>query len=89
VEKLTEKILLKLGFKKVHVSIEESGDKPYDYFVLDLMNGICLLSNASDEAKDDCYRINLFDYPEIGICETDEEVKILYKALMRKELITT
>lgn len=86
--KLTEKVLLELGFKKNHVSAKESGAAPYDFFTLELKGNSCLISCESDVAKNGFYTVELFDQNGLGLCKTDEEVKILYKALMRKELKT-
>jgi hypothetical protein len=50
---ITEKLLLFLGFEREDVSAEESGDKPYFYFVYNLKNErAILISCANDECKD-------------------------------------
>jgi len=56
---LTDK-LKNLGFSKIHVSAEESGNDPFDYFVLEI-GDICLISNGSDEWDFDGVIVNLFD----------------------------
>ena len=50
---MTEKDLKELGFKKIKVSAEESGDKPYHYYTYDFKNEgyFCLLSCDSDNVK--------------------------------------
>lgn len=50
---MTEKDLKELGFKKIKVSAEESGDKPYHYYTYDFKNTgyLCMLSCDSDNVK--------------------------------------
>lgn len=60
--KIQEQDLLKLGFEKIEVPIEESGDKPYEYFTYDI-GDLCLITCASDECVDGCYTVEFFDYP--------------------------
>jgi hypothetical protein len=83
--KLTEKILLEIGFEKINVSREESGDEPYHYFVYefstDIFNDLSLISN---EGKEGFYTVELFNSNGYGYCETKEEVEILIKILSRK-----
>ena len=86
-KKLTEEVLLNLGFEKNIVSAEESGNEiGYFYFTLELKNRECLISDANDEAeKNGYFTVSLFN-SELGVCTTDKEVKTLYKALMCREL---
>ena len=52
---MKEKDLIKLGFKKIDVPEEESGDKPYYYYTFDFFSeycGLSLLSNSDDEVED-------------------------------------
>lgn len=86
--KLTDKILVKLGFERINVTAEESGNKPYHYYSLDLDENDCLISNASDECEiEGEFTVNLFN-SELGICKTDSDVMILYKALKGEYLNT-
>ena len=58
---ITEKLLKKLGFIKTHVTIQESGEKAYDYYTLEIGNDyekFCLISN---EDKNNLY-IEMFNY---------------------------
>jgi lysophospholipid acyltransferase (LPLAT)-like uncharacterized protein len=50
---MKEKVLKKLGFKKIKVSTEESGDKPFYYYTYALNNGtdVSFITPANDEIK--------------------------------------
>lgn len=52
---ITQKLLLSLGFKKEKVSAEESGDKPYKYFIFNLKNKRTLLITCTN---DECMEKN-------------------------------
>jgi len=82
---LSEQELYHLGFERNDVSAEESGDKPYYYFTLPLIDNECLISCENNDTKE--YDVKLFNTHGLGKCYTPEEVKILYKALMKKNLI--
>lgn len=60
---ITEKKLIKLGFKRQDVTEEEAGDKPYYYFTYEI-GGLCLISNSNDECVDGMYVIEFFDYSD-------------------------
>jgi hypothetical protein len=58
--KLTEQHLLDLGFKRVDVSKEESGDgNDFYYYDLDI-NGLGLISSDSDSK--DILNVSIFNY---------------------------
>lgn len=82
---LDKYVLLSLGFKENFVSAEESGDVPYIYFTKDLNEFDSLISNEGNFplSGDEIFKINLFN-SELGVCETKEEVEILYKSLTGK-----
>lgn len=84
---LTKEKLLKLGFKENVVTSEESNDKEYRYYTLDLKVGYndCLISNADDEIENGFFTVNLFN-SDLGYCYNSQEVKNLYKTLKRKKL---
>jgi len=86
-KKLDKYVLESLCFESVYVSAEESGDRAFVYYVLELGNRESLISNSIDTpfTGDEVFKVNLFN-SELGNCETDEEVKVLYKALKGKEL---
>lgn len=82
--KLTEEVLLELGFEKVIVTAEESGDNEFYYFTLDLTGDgrECLISDASDQVDNGEFVVDMFN-TELGTCYTDEDVKTLYDALTK------
>ena len=86
-KKLDKYVLLDLGFEENLVTVEESGDKPYVYYTLDLNEYECLISNDVDYpvTTKELFTVNLFN-TELGFCYTDEDVKSLYKCLMGEEM---
>ena len=58
---MTERQLKILRFEKVEVSSEKSGDKPYHYYTHDFVKGLSLISNSSDEVKDDKWYVEFFN----------------------------
>jgi hypothetical protein len=58
---MTEDIFEKLDFKKVVVTIEESGcDADFYYYTTDI-GDICLMSNSDDEAAKNGWEAYIFD----------------------------
>lgn len=51
---INEKDLVKLGFIKIEVSAEESGDFPYYYYTFQPSEDshLCLITQSNDEAKE-------------------------------------
>lgn len=85
---MKEKDLLKLGFIKEEVPIEESGDYPYFYFTWEIENGPCLISSEGTYSKDvndeeQTFTVELFNENGHGYCKTIEEVEILQTILKR------
>ena len=65
---IKEKDLVKLGFKKVKVSAEESGDTPYYYYTKDFWRGpnnFCLLSGDSDNVETKGWPVEFLEEPRI------------------------
>jgi hypothetical protein len=58
---MTERELEILRFEKIEVSSEESGDKPFYYYTHDVVNGLSLISTASDEVKDNNWYVEFFN----------------------------
>jgi len=92
------------SFKKWNAikSEEESEDgSRYHYYIIPLPNNWdndasarpALLSTASDECniigvKKGEYKISVFDYGELPLLETEEEVELLYKIVTQQDLVT-
>lgn len=71
---MKEKDLIKLGFSRVDVSEEESGAAPFHYYTWNhrsTENGLCLISNASDDylGKRGRWYAEIFDRCDIRFCE--------------------
>jgi hypothetical protein len=66
-QKIEEQDLIDLDFEKIVVPIEESGGPVgYYYYTIDLLDGpykMCLISNSDDDAINEGWYIELFDFP--------------------------
>jgi len=66
--------LVKLGFERVDVSEEESGDKPFHYYTYDIGNGtISLITQSNDEVENDNWHVEVFNDTSIRF-ETLEDI---------------
>lgn len=88
--KLTKEKLLELGFKEEYVPAEESGDKPFYYYVYLVLDAFdkekcVLISNSDDEAIDGNFHVEFFNMPEVGIFETEESLKELIAVLKKAQ----
>ena len=66
---MKEQDLIDLGFERVDVSAEESGDKPFFYYVKDFgeKNVLSLISTPNDEVKDGEWYVEVFEDDSIRI----------------------
>jgi len=73
---MKEQDLIDLGFKRIDVSAEESGDEAFHYYDLDLAPGFGLISNASDEvvsvAGHHRWVVDFFEADQIRFVERKE-----------------
>jgi len=80
---MTESSIKKLGFKKVNVSAEESGDTPF-YFYAYKIGNIELISNSHDNLQDGSWIVEILEgdiqFNNIG------DVKELINILQRNKL---
>ena len=67
--KISGKSLIKLGFVRVNVSAEESGDKAFHYYVFEI-GSLCLISCANDERANNGYTVEFFDHEDAVIFDT-------------------
>jgi len=67
-KKITEKLLLSLDFEKEKVNAEESGDKPFQYFVFNLKNKRAILITCADDecVEKNSYRVEFFNEENAG-----------------------
>ena len=71
---IKEEELIKLGFERIDVSEQESGDKPFHYYTYDIGHGvISLITQSNDEVEKDNWHVEVFDDVTIRF-ETLEDV---------------
>ena len=58
---MTEKELLKLGFTKESGADTIEDELDFYYYVKDITNGLCFITNGSDETIDDHWYVEFFD----------------------------
>jgi hypothetical protein len=58
---MTEKNIQLLGFTKRKVSAEESGYKPYHYYIYEFTKGLEFISQDSDSVENDNWYIEFFN----------------------------
>jgi hypothetical protein len=76
---ITESDLLGLGFVRVDVPIEESGDKAFHYYTLDF-GDICLITSSNDDLIDGSWWVEIFDFESIsftGIVDLRSLIELL------------
>jgi hypothetical protein len=78
---MKEEVLINLGFERNDVSEEESGDKAFYYFTMDF-GDVCLISNSNDEAKEDGWRVELFDTRSFEF-KDEEDLRVLINIFKR------
>ncbi len=75
---MTELDLIDAGFEKQTANHTETGNGyNYHYYILDLCEGVCLISCDSDEVKDEEWYIKSFDIPSLKISTTEHLVEFL------------
>lgn len=87
--KLTETNLVELGFTLVDISAEESGHKPFHYYVMDLSNenkNFCLISCAHDELEDGDWWVEFLD-TEIRFYHFEHLQNLIHSINVAKEFI--
>lgn len=79
---LTTDDLIRLGFERVDVSAEESGDMPFYYFARRVPMGFDLLTLCDNERIDDTWVINHMGDENVWIDDVDDLsnlINILHK----------
>lgn len=71
---MKEELLIKLGFERVEVSEEESGDKPFYYYLKNFgeKNVLSLISPSNDEVEDGEWYVEVFEDDSIKIIDEDD-----------------
>lgn len=78
---MREETLIRLGFQRNDVSVEESGDFPFHYYSIDF-GDLTLISNSNDEAKEDGWIVEMFDTREFEF-KDEEDLKTLISIFKR------
>lgn len=69
---MKEQDLIKAGFTRKDVSKEESGnDKDFHYYVLDVVDGITLVSDSTEEIDGDNWTVDCFEVDKILIKDAE------------------
>lgn len=58
---IKESDLINLNFSKVVVSAEESGDREFYYYTLDIGENFCLITDENDSHPYDQWRVEVFN----------------------------
>jgi hypothetical protein len=75
---MTENQLVKHGFKKQMCSdLESNNGYDYYYYILELCEGMCLVSTDSDVVKDDHWKVMSFDVPALTIVTEENLISFL------------
>ena len=59
---MKEQSLIDLGFKKIDVTAEESGENAFYYYTYDFNKYFSLITNSNDEVKKNNWFAEIFDY---------------------------
>jgi hypothetical protein len=74
---MTEEQLIGLGFERVDVSSEESGENSYYYYAYELVNGFGLITPANDELENDKWFVEVFEFPDLKLREYDKLITFM------------
>lgn len=77
IAEITEQELIKLGFKRTNVLIEESGcDHDFYYYTLDI-GDVCLMSSSNDEVLENRWECCIFDSETLNINNITDLTKLI------------
>jgi len=84
-KKITAADLLRLGFKRVDVPAEESGDKDYFYFVFDIKSNrpYSILITGDEDNKDDSYSVEINELEDAIIIKDLDDLESLVDIIKR------
>tara|TARA_R110000787_G_scaffold212720_1_gene322334 strand:- start:33 stop:287 length:255 start_codon:yes stop_codon:yes gene_type:complete len=75
---MKEQELIELGFERVDVSEQESGDKAFYYYTYDIGNGaISLISQSNDEVENSNWHVEVFEDSTIRFETIEELIKFI------------
>lgn len=84
---MKEQDLIDLGFERVDVSAEQSGDEAFHYYIYDFTKYFSLISCASNEVAADGWSwfVEMFDHQDIRFYSKDD-VKTLIELIERNNI---
>lgn len=85
---MKEKELVELGFERVDISAEDSGDRPFHYYTYDFGNkSFSLITDANDEIEDDKWYVEVFEDESIrftSAIEVKQLIRLIEKNTIKK-----
>ena len=81
---MTEEQLIRLGFERVDISSEESGENSYYYYAYELVNGFGLITPANDELENDKWFVEVFEFPDLKLKEYDKLITFMNSIKQKK-----
>jgi hypothetical protein len=82
---MTEEQLIGLGFERVDISSEESGENSYYYYAYELVNGFGLITPANDELENDKWFVEVFEFPDLKLKEYDKLITFMKSIKQKNE----
>ena len=82
---MKEQDLIDLGFERIDISEEQSGDEAYHYYVYAFTEELHLISCADDEVPDKGWFVQFFDYDNIDFFDKDD-VQTLIQIINRNKI---
>lgn len=75
--------LIKLGFERVDVSVEESGGDPFFYYTLDICKGLSFISISYDNIVGGNWKVELFNTDKPIVFDDYDELKLIISILKK------
>ena len=82
---MKEQDLVDLGFERIDVSAEESGDEAFYYYTYDFTKHFSMISNDNDQAEKEGWLVEIFDYSDIRFHQK-EDVKVLIDLINKNKV---
>ena len=82
---MKEQDLVDLGFERIDVSAEESGDEAFYYYTYDFTKHFSMISNDNDQAEKEGWFVEIFDYSDIRFHQK-EDVKVLIDTINKNKV---
>jgi len=84
-KKITAADLLRLGFDRVDVPKEESGDEDYFYFVFDIKANrpYSILITGDEDNKDDSYSVEINELEDAVVIKDLDDLELLVGIIRR------